>query len=921
VEVLDKRQAVIIESVHRGFLYQHLYAVGCLFSASDANVSSIVVELDEDIEIISDDRTYIQVKTRSGPIIPSDINGALERFKDLRAEHFTNKRVGQAFFVIVTNQPPGPKLAKLINGKEWPLDVKFLWPESDQTHLPSAYPPAWGSINEALKWCVLQAEKLPFSMISPDSLVWKLAGRIQMACTGSALHPNHSFQTDELPDLFEQLLIQLQDFPSPPDPYRPQINEPSINMENSVRIICGFSGAGKTAWVSEAARHATDTIVYYDVGELPGSALATSLVRELAPRIVESYSDTVRKILYPGATGLESLSALSIHLKSLDKQPIIVLDNSHRMPAENLRSVIDAASSIQFILLCQPSDNLRLIEAQLGVDREVLSGWDLDTVAVVAQAHGCKGSVVALDKLIKLTGGIPLYVQSAVGLSACQTEGDLDIFCRELETLTHTVETAQEIILTKLFASFPVTTQNVLSVWSLSDEALYQSEIIELLKGALNLQSPVIVETLRKLRTSGVTEIYGGERLKVHDAIRILGRRNLVIMDDDAVLQSQRSLKNILMKSLIEKGDSSRFSLFIRTLVALEEVELLVELAGVEHFHEMGISNEIKAFLKPIADSSEAHPKQRFWALDSLVFDATHHGGIHTTAIFLDQMEQLLEAHQLGTDEKLSYMMKRMLYEATQGNTDKVINLIDTASTEIPDKPAYMRVYKYNAAASLMELGDKKSSLQILDDLIPESFELIGFQFEEMRGNSSLVLWQKINKYPELHEDLRRLATALSLRADCLPSIQRVNVRIQCMKLYEMARAFDSFIKTAQNLADDFVERQDFIGAKEVMDQHVMPIISKLGLLNRLFDVRCQYAVILAYCGEFLESEKVLLRLEPLVAGQPKEMQEQIVNQRRLIRGIRSKALRAFSTKINKKIGRNKPCPCGSGMKYKKCHG
>ncbi|WP_162148159.1 SEC-C metal-binding domain-containing protein [Listeria floridensis] len=27
------------------------------------------------------------------------------------------------------------------------------------------------------------------------------------------------------------------------------------------------------------------------------------------------------------------------------------------------------------------------------------------------------------------------------------------------------------------------------------------------------------------------------------------------------------------------------------------------------------------------------------------------------------------------------------------------------------------------------------------------------------------------------------------------------------------------------------------------------------------------------------------------------------------------------STKINKKIGRNEPCPCGSGIKYKKCCG
>ena len=25
--------------------------------------------------------------------------------------------------------------------------------------------------------------------------------------------------------------------------------------------------------------------------------------------------------------------------------------------------------------------------------------------------------------------------------------------------------------------------------------------------------------------------------------------------------------------------------------------------------------------------------------------------------------------------------------------------------------------------------------------------------------------------------------------------------------------------------------------------------------------------------------------------------------------------------KVDKKVGRNEPCPCGSGLKYKKCHG
>ena len=54
---------------------------------------------------------------------------------------------------------------------------------------------------------------------------------------------DHAFRVESLPDLFEQLLIQLQDFPSPPIHYRPQTDEPSLDADQRVRIICGFSGA------------------------------------------------------------------------------------------------------------------------------------------------------------------------------------------------------------------------------------------------------------------------------------------------------------------------------------------------------------------------------------------------------------------------------------------------------------------------------------------------------------------------------------------------------------------------------------------------------------------------------------------------------------------------------------------------------
>ncbi|STH56146.1 dsDNA nuclease domain-containing protein [Escherichia coli] len=103
-DVLDSAQLVRIEAVHRGFLYQHLYAVGCLLLAQKASVETVTVELDEDIELNSrQERIYVQVKTRLKPIIPSDVFDALARFAELRNEHTDGRRQESASFVIVAN--------------------------------------------------------------------------------------------------------------------------------------------------------------------------------------------------------------------------------------------------------------------------------------------------------------------------------------------------------------------------------------------------------------------------------------------------------------------------------------------------------------------------------------------------------------------------------------------------------------------------------------------------------------------------------------------------------------------------------------------------------------------------------------------------------------------------------------------------
>ena len=214
--VLDPAQLKRIEAVHGGFLYQHLYTVGCLLLAQSAGVDVVTVELDEDIELETNKtRIYVQVKTRSKPIIPSDVSGALERFENLRKKHAEGKRKGKPAFVFVANQPPSVSLQKTIDDNKILPDVLFVWPKSSSKR-GLALPPAWETLEDALAWCISQAEKLNFSLLSPDSLVWKLAGMAQFAATGSPLNKQHAFQSNDLPALFEQLIVQLQDFPSPP---------------------------------------------------------------------------------------------------------------------------------------------------------------------------------------------------------------------------------------------------------------------------------------------------------------------------------------------------------------------------------------------------------------------------------------------------------------------------------------------------------------------------------------------------------------------------------------------------------------------------------------------------------------------------------------------------------------------------------
>ena len=156
--------------------------------------------------------------------------------------------------------------------------------------------------------------------------------------------------------------------------------------------------------------------------------------------------------------------------------------------------------------------------------------------------------------------------------------------------------------------------------------------------------------------------------------------------------------------------------------------------------------------------------------------------------------------------------------------------------------------------------------------------------------------------------------------------------RIHAMKFYSMAGAIDSLIRVGQDLADEFVARHDFVGAREILEQHVMPVVVENRLLNRNLDVRAQYAVVLAYCGLYSEAEREMERLQPYMAGLTLQARMTLANQRQLIAKIKANPIRQWHpgerplairrskpSSVGVKIGRNEPCPCGSGKKFKKC--
>lgn len=944
VTVVDERQLIRIEAVHRGFLYQHIYGAICLLLAGPNGVKQIVVERDEDVEIVLPRRRiYVQIKTRVGGLNFGDVEGALQRFEEIRSAHGKGAREGDANFVIASNAAPSGPLLEKISADDWPTDVQLHWPGGPVPTDPFLpVPPR--NVGEAISACSALASELPFALLKPETLTWKLACIVMFASAGTPPRQDHSFSREELLALFEQLIVQMQELPAPPPIYRAQVDEPPLLGDQRVRIVSGLSGAGKTAWVAEAALHAPLPVTYIDVVDTPGPALASAVTREVAGRMFGRSSGKLGEILLPGASGLDILGALSVKLGEEGVHADVVIDNAHRVPASEIEALVARAPNLRFLLLGQPGPEVAALEARLAVPAETLHGWDEDTIAAAVHEAGCQADFNDCERLSRLTGGLPFYVLNAATVAAREYGGLIRAFCVDVEAQTHVVETAQEIILRRAFEGLPSDARETIAILSLADVALSRHEALKLLQGACDLNDRASTARLRALPATGALELFGNSALKVHDAVRMLGLSDLAGRGGAVESKAKAALLEVIIVSIREDWSIAKLGLLIRLFGHLGNAKVLVEFATDELFHEMGVWTEIEPFLVEIAANAEADPETRLWALDGLVFNDLRERAFGPARCRIDEMQALVEATELGEDEWLAWGMKRMLLMSMLGDAKGVDEMLPVVEQRIPAKTEHMRVFRYNRALAHFKLGDNTSAVATASELIEEYYGELNITPRDVMGRNAPQLRPLLPTDRDVTDTLKHLADTLDLLAQAAGRMSQRSAmaRIHAMKFYELAHAFDSLVRVGLDLVDEFVWVNDFIGARQILEQNLFPIMQGAGLASRVLETRAVYAVVLAYCGDHQAAAEEVARLRPfeeaMVPGHRQAFQDQkrLIERVRLFGGPRQRevqipaSLQALfdrrrgsprAIEPRRKVGRNELCPCGSGKKYKQCHG
>lgn len=940
--VIDAAQLSRIESTHRGFLYQHLFAVGCMLLAQRNGVSVIHVEKDEDIEIVKgSDHLYVQVKTRAVQINQSDISSALERFVDVRAIHSSGERPGNPTLCIVSNVAPGPLLSKAYTDPGWPMDVKLKWPDCSDGTLP-CLPPAWATVSDGIDWCIHEADGIPFGGVAGKVLVWKLAAIVQFASAGEAPF-HHELSVATFEDLFNQVIIQLQAFPETPKPYVSHEDEPPYFSEKAVRIVSGHSGAGKTSWAAEASNHIDVPAIYFNASESPVSAIASSITREVTAQLFPHSSEERQSVLLPGISGLDSLRALDLLLEKRQTSIVCFLDNAHQLDPYAVVEIVSSTKRVRWILLCQHHPNEGILATTLQIDAEALIGWNARDIASQCRINECPIDIKTAEQLRSITSGLPLLIQSTILVAKTSYQGDVRRFCADMIEAIHVSESPQEAILKKVFGQLSEQSRMAIGVISLLNVPVTADEARSVVASALQITERNASRLLRELVSWSVVYMLRSGRLVLHDAMRILATEESDALGDEIVLRARRQIKKIFVKSLREFPDLPRQVALLRLLPLIGDIEELIEIATneAEHLKELGLSEEIGGILYEVVVDKSRSEKDKFWVFDTLALWSYDRGDLTQSERHVDEMEVLYQSGLLSGRERCALGTKRLLILGRKGMVDEALAEL-TEVTSLVDNAEHLRIIKYDFGVGLFHAKQFPVASDVARRLVEEYYEVLGLKLEDVLAKNPEEIVRSLGGDESKINNLKRLADSLDLLAQ---TNERMGIpaaiqRIHAFKFYVMCAAFRSAVRVGQDVVHEFVANVESPeDARQFIEEHLLPLISRFQLFDHVLPIRSQYAVVLAYCGDFMaarEEVKHLKAFEPSDSSERSRLNEQFCLVERIIGGenpfqrrkersvihhnkVKPPVANSVSPVVHNRPGRNKPCYCGSGKKYKHC--
>jgi len=964
--VLDVAQLRRIQGTHRGFLYQYLYAVLCYLAAPKTRVRCIRVERDEDVEITVDGRTvYAQLKHYSDPLSPSALSGVSERFDAIRAAHASGDRGGDAVFAIVAPAGLGPTLAE----KDWPDDVLIVTSETDPAELDRTgllVPPP------TLEALFLRAQELAdtyrLSALKPASLVSKLVGAVSRAAAGQG---ETSLSTNAIDDFCELVAAQLHTLPTVSE-YVPQDGEPRLPDEaRRGLVVVGHSGYGKSAWAANVAALSSRTVAYVPCSTSAGGDVAARVVQAAVATLAARGDVRAHDVVLPGRDGIDALSLLDRALEHRSIALTVILDDCHRSSADALTEAIRATRTIRWCLVGRPSVVISEVATLTDLESHVLGGWDADTIAKRLSEVGASAAPEAVAELRQLTGGAPLFVLRAIAEIA-EGGGDTSAYCSKLAAGEGSRQSAQERILERTISSLERDGRRVAAVLAQVDLDLSVEEWSALVAEPLNIPSRAARRSLRNLVERHIATETERSQVAAHDAFRPLLRgRDLSSAELEAVLR--RAVQLLRLRLSDERALDALVPL-LRILAALGDMSQLADVANAmsDWIRETGSRSEVKSYVELAVLSDVLSDADRFWALDTLAFLDLEGPNVRLAEKRLAEMEHLAE--EVGPETQGALLHKRLLVAAQRGKLKAVRSIVAIA----PTQPRYEKILRYHGALAEADAGEVDTALDQLRGLVDDYMSALHLTPRQVLGANPPALIahlegasatplppsQSVPSTPRsvgaVMGDVRRLA-------DCCDAITKIGRKyahtralvglyaIWATKFYGIVGAHRSALVAAQEMLDVILEDLgDPEEARRWMESVVLPTAQHASLPDLSIPIRAQYGVILAHCGDFDAATAIFDALAPYIDSLPPEGQVEIANQKVVLaeliargpateqeiatRRARLAAQNDLANQMSqllakrtlpetgvaarsKKIGRNQPCPCGSGKKYKKCCG